>query len=166
MLHRVITWKLLLDGEEIKLLIVKDLNLLRGVFWWERWVNFWLLLRIFPIPRVSHKGSGERGTVHTWGVHQFFDIFVKKGDTWHIILWDNPAGHCFFNKGFLIELFQISQSNWMYAAAKSFVETLLKAIRDTFFSQYVIFLFDRRGKFKLLRLQGNPYPPTFPSSHN
>ena len=53
------------------------------------WVGF------SPIPRVSHKGSGERGTVHTWWEQQFFDIFVKKGDTWHMILGDNPAGHCF-----------------------------------------------------------------------
>ena len=37
----------------------------------------------------------------------------------------------------------------MHAAGKIFVETYLKAIRDTFFSQYVIFLFNRRGKIKL-----------------
>ena len=49
-----------------------------------------------PIPRASHKGSGERGTVHTWWVQQFFDIFVKKGGTWHMILGDNPAGHCLY----------------------------------------------------------------------
>ena len=33
----------------------------------------------FPIPRVTHKGSGEGGTVHTWWVQQFYNIF-KKGD--------------------------------------------------------------------------------------
>ena len=66
------------------------------------WLGFSL------IPRVFHKGSGERGTVHTWWVQQFFDIFVKKGDTWHVILGDN---HCFILRDLvLIELFQISQN--------------------------------------------------------
>ena len=55
----------------------------------------------------------------------------------------------------------------MYAAGKIFVKTYLKVIRDTFFpicgiSQYVIFLSNRRGKFKLLDLQGDPPPPQFP----
>ena len=49
----------------------------------------------------------------------------------------------------------------MHAAGKIFVKTYLKAIRDTFFSQYVIFLSNRRGKLKLLGLQGDP-PPHFP----
>ena len=73
--------------------------------------TFGCWLGFSPIPRVFHKGSGERGTVHTWWVQQFFDIFVKKGDTWHVILGDNPAGHYFVLKHlFLIELFQISHS--------------------------------------------------------
>ena len=50
----------------------------------------------------------------------------------------------------------------MHAAGKIFVKTYLKAIRDTFFSQYVIFLSNRRGKLKLLGLQGDP-PSPFPS---
>ena len=55
----------------------------------------------------------------------------------------------------------------MYAAGKILVKTYLKVIRDTFFpicgiSQYVIFLSNRRGKFKLLDLQGDPPPPQFP----
>ena len=50
----------------------------------------------------------------------------------------------------------------MHAAGKIFVKTYLKAIRDTFFSQYVIFLSNRRGKLKLLGLQGDPPPPQFP----
>ena len=124
-----------------------------------------MFLGFSPIPRVSHKSSGERGTVHTWWVHQFFYFFVKKGDTWHMIPWDNPAGHCFVLRDLvLIKLFQISHSNWMHAAGKSFVETCLKAIRDTFFSQYVIFLSNNRENFKLLGLQGNL--PIFPSSLN
>ena len=55
----------------------------------------------------------------------------------------------------------------MHAAGKIFVKTYLKAIRDIFFpicgiSQYVIFLSNRRGMFKLLDLQGDPHPPQFP----
>ena len=55
----------------------------------------------------------------------------------------------------------------MHAADKMFVKTYLKAIRDTFFpicgiTQYVIFLSNRRGKFKLLDLQRDPPPPQFP----
>ena len=55
----------------------------------------------------------------------------------------------------------------MHAAGKIFVKTYLKAIRDTFFpicgiSQYVIFLSNRRGKFKLLDLQGDLPPPQLP----
>ena len=95
----------------MKRLIAKDLNPLRGTFLMGKiifgcWVGF------SPIPRVSHKGSGERGTVHTWWEQQFFDIFVKKGDTWHMILGDNFAGHLFVLREdlILIELFQISHN--------------------------------------------------------
>ena len=66
----------------------------------ECWVGF------SPIPRSSHKKLGERRAVHTWWVQQFFDIFVKKGDTLHLILGDNPAVHCFVLRDLvLIELF-------------------------------------------------------------
>ena len=57
----------------------------------------------------------------------------------------------------------------MNATGKIFVKTCLKAIRNTFFvpicgiSQYVIFLSNRRGKFKLLGLQGDPPPSLVPS---
>ena len=55
----------------------------------------------------------------------------------------------------------------MHAAGKIFVKTYLKAIRATFFpiyeiSQCVIFLSNRRGKFKLLDLQGDLLPPQLP----
>ena len=84
---------MLFDGEETKLLIANDLNLLREILLigdFCYWVGF------PPIPWVSHEGSGEGGgTVDTWWVQQFFDILVKKGDTWRMILGDNPAGHCF-----------------------------------------------------------------------
>ena len=40
---------------------------------------------------------------------QFCDTFGKKGDAWHKILGDNPAGHGFVLRELvLIELFQIS----------------------------------------------------------
>ena len=53
-----------------------------------------------PNSRVSHKGPGEGGgTVHTWLVQKGNikggGIFGKKGDTWGVILEDNPATHCF-----------------------------------------------------------------------
>ena len=87
-----------------------------------------------------------------------------------MILGDNPAGHDFVLRDLvLIELFQISHNRVTecYTAGKTFVKTNLKAISDTFFpicgiSQYVIFLSNRRGKFKLLDLQGDPPPPQFP----
>ena len=55
----------------------------------------------------------------------------------------------------------------MHAAGKIFVKTYLKsylkAIADFLpicgVSQYVIFLSNRKGKFKLLDLQGDPPPP-------
>ena len=53
----------------------------------------------------------------------------------------------------------------MHTAGKIFVKTYLKAIRDFFpiceISHYVIFLSNRRGKSKLLDLQGDPPPPQF-----
>ena len=69
------------------------------------WVGF------FTIPRLSHKGSGEGGTVHTLWVQQFCDIFGKKRDVWRMILGDNPTGHGFVLRDLvLIELFQISHN--------------------------------------------------------
>ena len=54
----------------------------------------------------------------------------------------------------------------MHPASKIFFKTYLKATRDFFpiceISQYVIFVCNRRGKFKLLALQGDPPPPKFP----
>ena len=38
------------------------------------WVGFFL------IPRVTYKGSGEEGTLQTWWVQQFCDVFGKKRD--------------------------------------------------------------------------------------
>ena len=49
------------------------------------------------------------GIVHTWWVQQFFNIFGKKADTWHMILGDNPAEPCFALRDLvLIKLFQVS----------------------------------------------------------
>ena len=54
----------------------------------------------------------------------------------------------------------------MHAAGKVFVKTFLKAIRVFFpiceISQYVIFLSNRWGKFKLLDMHGDPLPSQFP----
>ena len=55
----------------------------------------------------------------------------------------------------------------MHAADKIFIKTYLKAIRYTFFpicgiSKCVMFLSNRRGKFKHLDLQGDLLPPQFP----
>ena len=62
----------------------------------------------FPILWVTHKGSGEEEAVHTWWQQIFCDIFSKKGDAWHMILGDNPAGHDFvLRDSVLIGLFQI-----------------------------------------------------------
>ena len=55
----------------------------------------------------------------------------------------------------------------MHPAGKVSVKTYLKAIKIPFFpicgiSQFVIFLSNRRVKFKLLELQGHHPPPQFP----
>ena len=45
-------------------------------------------------------------------MQQFCDIFGKKGDVWHLVLGDNPAGHGFVLRGLvLIEPFQISHNS-------------------------------------------------------
>ena len=94
-LHRMITWKLLFDGEEMKLLIAKDLNVLRGIFWWVEWVNFCLLGRIFPHPQgFPQRFRGRENNLH---------LFGKKGNAWRVILEDNPAL-------VLIGLFQINHN--------------------------------------------------------
>ena len=89
-----------------------------------------------------------------------------------MILGANPAGQGFVLRDFvLIELFQISHNcvTECMLQTKFLLKTYLKAIRDlkAFFpicriSQYVIFLYNRRGRFKLLDLQGDPPPPQFP----
>ena len=55
----------------------------------------------------------------------------------------------------------------MHTKGKIFVTTYLKAIRDLFFpkceiSQYMIFLSNRRRKFKISDFQRDPLPPQFP----
>ena len=121
--------------------------------------------RILPHPQ----GSGEGGTVHIWWMQQFFDIFGKKGDTWHMILEYNPAGHCFLLRDLvLIELIQVSHNcvtEWMLQG-KFLLKLVYKLLEISFFPscgifQYVIFLSNRRGTFKILGLQGDP-PPQFP----
>ena len=55
----------------------------------------------------------------------------------------------------------------MHAAGKIYVKTYLKVIKIPFFlvcgiSLYVIFLSNRKVKFKILDLQGDRTPPQFP----
>ena len=87
-----------------------------------------------------------------------------------MILGDNPAGHGFVLRDLvLIELFQISHNcvtECMLLA--NFLLKLILKLLEVFsqyicrISQYVIFLSNRRRKFKLLDLQGDPLPPQFP----
>ena len=78
--------KLVFDGEGLALLIREDTNLFWRIFLvgeisrcltvgWDS----------HPIVRVSHKDTGERGTVHTWwGKHSNTmggGTFGQKGDT-------------------------------------------------------------------------------------
>ena len=92
-LHRMITWKLLLDGEEMKLLTAKDLNLLREIFLMGKWVNFWLLGRIFPHPQGypwRFRGRGNQSI--PGGCNNFVTFLVRREMPgiwfWEIILLD------------------------------------------------------------------------------
>ena len=87
----MITGKLLFDGEEMKLFDRERFKSIKGDFS-GCWIGF------FRVPRVTHKGSGKGETVHTWWVEQFWDIFHKKEDAWHMFLVYNPAGHGFVLK--------------------------------------------------------------------
>ena len=93
-------------------------------------------------------------------MQQFCDIFGKKGDASHVILGDNPAGHGFVLRNLiLIELFQISH-NFVteFTLQAKFLLKIIQKLLEIPFSQYVIFLSNRRGKFKLIGLQGDPPP--------
>ena len=70
---------MLIDGEEIKLLIAKDLNLLRGIFlmgemskFFGCWVGF------FPVPRVTHKGSGIGEQSRPGECNSFVTFLVRR----------------------------------------------------------------------------------------
>ena len=77
-------------------------------------------------------------------------------------LGDNPARHSFVLKNLvLIDLFQISHN----CVTECMLQGKLLEIFSQYkckISQYVIFLSNRRRKFKLLDLQGDPLPPQFP----
>ena len=86
-----------------------------------------------------------------------------------MILGDNPAGRCFVLKDLiLIELFQISHNcvtpgNECMLQANVLLKLVKKLLEIPFpptcgISQYVLFLSNRRGKYKLLGLLGNPSP--------
>ena len=84
-----------------------------------------------------------------------------------MILGDNPAGYGFVSRDLvLIELFQIShncvtecmlQANFLLKLILKLLEVFSQYICRI--SQYVIFLSNRRRKFKLLGLQGDPRFP-------
>ena len=115
-------------------------------------------------PGFAIKIQGKEGTVHTWWVQQVFDIFGKKENTWRTILEDNPAGHGFLLKDLvLIELFRISHNcvTECMLQAKFLLKFISKSHQKYLFSQYVIFLSKRRGKFKLLGLLGGLPSPKF-----
>ena len=103
---------MLFDGEEIKILIAKDLNLLRGIFLTGE-ISKILVVRkdFFPfiIFRIKVQGKREQ-TIRGW-CNNFFDIFGKKGDTWRMNLGDNPARHGFILRDLiLIEPCEISHN--------------------------------------------------------
>ena len=58
--------------------------------------------------KVQEKGE----PVHTWWVQQFCDIFGKKGDVWHMILVDNPAGYSFVLRDLVLIEFSVHASPW------------------------------------------------------
>ena len=92
-LHRVITWKLLFDGEEMKLLIPKDLNLLRGIFLMGEMSNFLAVGYDFPpYPGFPIKVQGKKGQSTTRGCNNFLTFLVRMEITgvwfWNIILLD------------------------------------------------------------------------------
>ena len=100
------------DGEEIKILIAKDLNLLRGIFLTGE-ISKILVVRkdFFPFImfRIKIQGKSEQ-PIHGW-CNNFFDIFSKKGDTWRMILGDKSARHGFILRDLiLIGLFEISHN--------------------------------------------------------
>ena len=98
---RISTLELLFDGEVMKFLIGKDVKLLRGIFCWEKWVNFWLLGGIlFWSPGISTKVQGKEDSHTSWGnkENQRRGHFWLEGGPRCIILGDNLAGYCFVLK--------------------------------------------------------------------
>ena len=80
-----------------------------------------------------------------------------------MILGDNPAGHGFVLRDLiLIEVFQISH-NFVteFTLQAKFLLKIIQKLLEIPFSQYVVFLSNRREKFKLIGMQGDP-PPQFP----
>ena len=69
-------------------------------------------------------------------------------------LGDNPAGH-----GFALRNLSL-QANFLLKLILKLLEIFSQYICRI--SQYVIFLSNRKRKFKLLDLQGGPLPPQFP----
>ena len=165
----MIAWKLLFDGEKIKLLIAKDLNLLRGIFLMGKISTFLGVGQDFPpSPGFPIKVQGKEGQSTPGGCNNFLTFLWRREIPWHTILGDNPDGHWFgLSNLVLIKLFQIIHNcvTECILQAKIFVKTSLKANKDIYLFpnmwdfQYVKIVSNRRGKFKLLGLQGTPHPP-------
>ena len=82
-LHRVLTWKLLLDVEEMKLLISKDLNLLRGIFLMGEISKFLAVAYDFP-PSPGFPRGGQS----TPGGCNIFLIFLVRREIPAIWFWE------------------------------------------------------------------------------
>ena len=137
-----------------------------GNFSWESfkhsiflscWVNFWLLGRIFAHPQsYPWRFRGRRNQSIPGGCNNFVTFLVRREMLgiwfWEIVLLSDLA---------LIELFQISHN--CVTACTFQAKFLLKRIK-TVKSYYVIFLSNRRGKFKLSDLQGDLPTTQFPRS--
>ena len=73
-LHRMIKWKLLFDGEGVTLLIVENVNLLREIFLVEEQVFFWLLCRILPNSQSFPWLISNISIFNSRGKFQFSDL--------------------------------------------------------------------------------------------
>ena len=97
----------------MKLLIAKDLNLLKGIFLMGKMSKFLVIGQDFPpslgfLIKVQRKGR-EESTPE--GCNNFLTFFVRRDIPGIIILRDNPAGRCFVLKDLvLMELFQITHN--------------------------------------------------------
>ena len=92
----MITRKLLFDGEEMKFLTAKDLNILREIFLMGQMSKSLAIGYDFSSsPGFPIKVLGKGGQSTPGGCNSFVTLLVRRENAWHIILGDNPAGHGF-----------------------------------------------------------------------